>query len=146
MGLYSGRMALTGSGYAGEGLGLPPIGPRSLAGFGRRLLALLVDWLVAYGLAALGMSLGLWSPTALSTAVLVVWLVIGAVSVRLFGFTPGQLALGLMVISVDDRLHVGIGRAVVRGLLIALVVPPLFTDSDGRGLQDRITATAVVRR
>ncbi len=146
MGLYPGRMALTGSGYAGESLGLPPSGPRSLVGFGRRLSALFVDWLIAYGLAALGMSLGLWSLATLSTAVLVVWFVIGAVSVRLFGFTPGQFALGLMVISVDDRLHVGIGRAAVRGLLIALVVPPLFTDSDGRGLQDRLTATAVVRR
>jgi hypothetical protein len=51
-----------------------------------------------------------------------------------------------MVISVDDRRHVGLGRAVVRSLLIALVVPPLFADSDGRGLQDRFTATAVVRR
>jgi hypothetical protein len=40
---------------------------------------------------------------------------------------------------------VGIVRAVVRGLLIALVVPALFTDADGRGLQDRATATAVVR-
>ncbi|MFZ0835085.1 MAG: RDD family protein [Mycobacterium sp.] len=139
-------MALTGSGYAGESLGLPTSGPRSLAGFGRRILALLVDWLLAYGLAALGMSLGLWSAAALSTAVLAVWLVIGVMSVRLFGFTPGQFALGVMVISVDDRLHVGIGRAAVRGLLIALVVPPLFTDSDGRGLQDRLTATAVVRR
>jgi hypothetical protein len=139
-------MALSGSGYAGESLGLPASGPRSLVGFGRRLLALLVDWLLAYGLAALGMSLGLWSAAALSTAVLVVWLVIGVLSVRLFGFTPGQFALGVMVISVDDRLHVGIGRAVVRGLLIALVVPPLFADSDGRGLQDRLTATAVVRR
>ena len=139
-------MAVTDSGYAGEGLGLPASGPRSLAGFGRRILALLVDWLIAYGLAALGMSLGWWTLTTLSTAVLVVWFVIGVVSVRLFGFTPGQLALGLMVISVDDRQHVGIGRAAVRGLLIALVVPPLFADSDGRGLQDRLTATAVVRR
>jgi uncharacterized RDD family membrane protein YckC len=118
----------------------------SLAGFGRRILALLVDWLIAYGLAALAMSFGWITPALLSTAVLAIWLVLGAVSVRLFSFTPGQLALGLMVVSVDDRLHVGIGRAVVRGLLVALVVPPLFTDSDGRGLQDRITATAVVRR
>jgi len=139
-------MAVTDSGYAGEGLGLPASGPRSLAGFGRRVLALLIDWLIAYGLAALGMSLGWWTLTTLSTAVLVVWFVIGVVSVRLFGFTPDQLALGLMVISVDDRQHVGIGRAAVRGLLIALVVPPLFADSDGRGLQDRLTATAVVRR
>jgi uncharacterized RDD family membrane protein YckC len=117
-----------------------------LAGFGRRVLALLIDWLIAYGLAALGMSLGWWSTAMLSTAVLAIWLVLGAVSVRLFSFTPGQLALGLMVVSVDNRQHVGIGRAVVRGVLVALVVPPLFADSDGRGIQDRLTNTAVVRR
>jgi hypothetical protein len=34
----------------------------------------------------------------------------------------------------------------VRGLLVGLVIPPLFTDWDGRGLQDRVTGTAVVRR
>src|SRR6185312_17539941 len=119
---------------------------RVIAGFGRRILALFVDWLIAYGLAALAMSFEWLSPAMLSTAVLVIWFVLGAVFVRLFSFTPGQLAFGLMVVSVDDRLHVGIGRAAVRGLLVALVVPPLFTDSEGRGLQDRLTATAVVRR
>jgi hypothetical protein len=113
---------------------------------GRRIGALLIDWLIAYGLAALGLTLGIVSMTTLSTAVLIVWFVLGVVSLRLFGFTPGQLAFGLMVVPVDDRVHVGIGRAVARGLLIALVVPALVTDSDMRGLQDRVTNTAVVRR
>jgi hypothetical protein len=92
------------------------------------------------------MSFGWISLQFLSTAVMVVWLVIGAVSVRLYGFTPGQYALGLVVVPVDNRLHVGFGRAVARGLLIALVIPPLFTDTDLRGLHDRLTNTAVVRR
>jgi hypothetical protein len=92
------------------------------------------------------MSFGLIGIQALSTAVLVTWLVLGVVSVRLFGFTPGQLALGLRVESVDHRIHVGLGRALARGALVALVVPPLFTDTDGRGIQDRATGTAVVRR
>ena len=113
---------------------------------GRRIGALFIDWLIAYGLAALAMTFGWVSVQTLSTAVLVVWFVLGAVSVRLFGFTPGQYALGLIVVPVDNRLHVGLGRAVVRGLLIALVIPPLFTDSDLRGLHDRLTKTAVVRR
>ena len=82
----------------------------------------------------------------LATGVLLIWFVLGVVSVRLFGFTPGQYLLGLRVASVDNRLNVGTGRAIVRGLLIALVIPALFTDSDGRGFQDRLTATAVVRR
>jgi uncharacterized RDD family membrane protein YckC len=132
--------------YPGERLGLPERGPRSLARPGRRLVALLADWLLAYGLAALGMTLGLISPRLLSSAVLVIWLVLGVLAVRLFEFTPGQFALGLQVVSVDERLHVGLGRAVVRGAMIALVIPALFVDVDGRGVQDRLTGTAVVRR
>lgn len=125
---------------------MPPSGPGSIARFGRRVGALLIDWLIAYGLAALAMTFGWISMTTLSTAVLVVWFVLGAVSVRLFGFSPGQLVVGLRVASVDHRLHVGLGRAVVRGLLIALVLPALFTDDDLRGLHDKATGTAVVRR
>lgn len=121
-------------------------GRGSFAGTGRRLAALLIDWLLAYGLAGLGVPFGIVAAPGLPTAVLLIWLVVGAVAVRLFGFTPGQFALGLMVVSVDARLHVGSGRTVSRGLLIALLVPPLFVDADGRGLQDRVTHTAVVRR
>jgi uncharacterized RDD family membrane protein YckC len=132
--------------WPGQALGLPESGPGSLVRMGRRFLALLIDWLIAYGLGALGMSLGIVSISTLSTVVLAIWFVLGVVSVRLFGFTPGQYALGLMVVSVDNRQHVGIGRAVVRGLLLSLVIPGLFTDADGRGLQDKFTATAVVRR
>lgn len=137
----------TGRGdYPGQRLGLPQTGPGSLAGMGRRMAALLVDWLIAYGLAGLLMAVGLYPIAWLSTAVLVIWLVLGAASVRLYGFTPGQLAVGLRVASVDHRMHVGIGRAFVRGVLVGLVIPALFTDSDGRGIQDRVTATAVLRR
>lgn len=133
-------------GYPGERLGLPESGSGSLARPGRRAAALLVDWLISYGLAGLGLSLGLFGGSFLSTAVLLIWFVLGVVSVRLFGFTPGQYLLGLRVASVDNRLHVGTGRAVARGLLIALVIPALFTDIEGRGIQDRLTATAVVLR
>jgi RDD family len=132
--------------YPGQRLGLPESGPGSLARLGRRFAALLIDWFIAYGLAALAMTVGIVSMATLSTAVLVIWLVLGAVAVRLFGFTPGQYALSLVVVPVDGRIHVGFGRAIVRVLLIALVVPALFTDSDLRGYQDRFTNTAVVRR
>ncbi|OHV03406.1 RDD family protein [Mycobacterium talmoniae] len=133
------------TGYPGERLGLPEHGPGSLAPLGRRLLALLADWLLAYGLAGLGLAFGVVTPTGLPLAVLVVWLILGAVSVRLFSFTPGQLVCGLQVASVDQR-GVGIGRAAVRGALIALVIPALFVNADGRGFQDQVTHTAVVRR
>ena len=133
-------------GYPGATLGLPRSGPGSLARTGRRLTALLIDWLIAAGLALLALTFGAISDALLSTMQLVVWLVLGAVSVRLFGFTPGQLAAGLQVGAADGRLPIGIVRALMRGLLIFLVIPPLFTDADGRGLQDRLTKTAVLRR
>lgn len=133
-------------GYPGERLGLPERGPGSLAGAFRRLGALLVDWLICYGLAGLGMAMGLIGSSFLATAVLIIWFLMGVTAVRLFGFTPGQYALGLRVASIDNRQHVGSGRAAARGLLIALVIPALFTDGDGRGIQDRLTGTAVVLR
>jgi uncharacterized RDD family membrane protein YckC len=134
------------SGYPGQRLGLPETGPGSIARFGRRFAALLIDWLIAYGLVGLAVAVGAVPKAATSTAVLVAWFVLGAVALRLFGFTPGQFALRLKVISVDRRMHVGFGRALLRGLLIALVIPALFTDVDYRGLQDLATKTAVVRR
>ncbi|POY02946.1 hypothetical protein C3469_06810 [Mycobacterium kansasii] len=139
-------MTAESTGYPGKTLGFPRTGPGSLATMGRRLGALCIDWLVAYGLALLGLGVGAWSQPMLSSMVLVIWLLLGVIAVRLFGFTPGQLLLGLVVVAVDGRLPVGVGRLVARGLLIALVIPPLFTDSDGRGLHDRLTGTAVVRR
>lgn len=133
------------AGYPGQRLGLPEQGPGSLARTGRRLAALLADWLLAYGLAGLGMAFGLITQAWLSTSVLVIWLLVGIVALRLFGFTPGQFAFGLQVVSVDAR-GVGLGRALARGVIVALVIPALFTDTDGRGAQDQLTRTAVVRR
>lgn len=130
----------------GQGLGLPSSGPGSLAPMGRRVAALALDWMVSYGLAGLAVAAGVVTAEYLATVVLGIWLVLGVAAVRLFGFTPGQYACGLRVVPVDGPgLGVGVGRAAVRGLLIALVVPALFADADGRGLQDRATATAVVR-
>ena len=136
--------------YPGERLGMPESRrPHVAAGpvhrFGRRVAALSLDWLVSYGLAALAMTFGLISMSMLSTAVLGIWLALGVVSVRLFGFSPGQLVLGLRVVGVDGR-PAGVGQALGRGLLIALVIPALFTDSDLRGLHDLATKTAVVKR
>lgn len=141
----------SGGDYPGERLGLPESGPGSIARSGRRFAALLIDWLIAVGLTGLVAAFGFFPSSFLQTSegqtvVLGVWLLIGVVAVRLYGFTPGQYVLGLRVASIDNRQHVGVGRAVLRSLLIALVIPALFTDADGRGVQDRVTATAVVAR
>jgi uncharacterized RDD family membrane protein YckC len=64
--------------------------------------------------------------------------------VAAFGITPGMAVLGVRVVSLNSTL-VGVPRAVLRTVLLALVVPALARDGDGRGWHDRATRTVVVR-
>jgi uncharacterized RDD family membrane protein YckC len=129
--------------YRGEKLGLPESGPGSLASSWHRSLGLLIDWLMCGGISLLFVQ-DLQS-SSLSTIVLLVWFVVGAVTVTAFGFTPGQFVTGLQVARVDGVARVGLLRALARQLLIVFLVPPLINDTDGRGLHDRATGTALVR-
>lgn len=136
--------------YRGEALGLPASGPGSLATSWRRTGGLLADWLMA-GCISLGF-VG-FNSQHLSSVVLMVWFVVGVVTVSLFSFTPGQFLLGMRVARVDMNgagvvrgglISVGLWRAVVRQILIVFCVPALVTDADGRGMHDRATGTALV--
>ncbi|MGL4306534.1 MAG: RDD family protein, partial [Mycobacteriaceae bacterium] len=128
--------------YRGELLGLPQAGIGSIAGSGRRIAALFADWLMSGGVAML--LVGGLLAQHLSTAVLAIWVIVGVLSVTAFGFTPGQYLLGIRVVRVDSPERVGFWRAFVRNLLIVFVLPPLIGDSDGRGMHDRVTTTALV--
>ncbi len=133
--------------YPGEQLGLPPAGAGSAAGFGRRLAALTVDWFLAYfiaGLFAGPESVAAGGGSNLQWVVLGVWYLLTVVPVAAFGITPGMAVLGTRVASLDSAL-VGLPRALLRTALLALVVPALARDGDGRGWHDRATRTVVVR-
>ncbi|WP_281917017.1 RDD family protein [Nocardia sputorum] len=126
--------------FPGAQLGLPKTGGGSLAGMGRRIAALFVDWLIALGIAALITRSG-----SASSLTLLIWFVIGVGAVTLFGFTPGQYFLRLRTVRIDAPAPVGFVRALARQVLLLFVVPALFTDADGRGMHDRATGTALVR-
>lgn len=130
--------------YPGERLGLPESGPRSVAGTGRKVAGLLIDWLICYGVSMLLLAV-LPLPGGPATIVGVVWALASIVSVWLFAATPGQTAMGLGVARVDAEAPVGFVRAVFRVLLTVFIIPPLVTDMDARGLHDRVTQTAVIR-
>lgn len=129
-------------GYRGEQLGLPEEGPGSIARPGRRLGALAVDWglcvLIAYGLITDG-----YSP-ATSNWALLVFFVLGVLTVGTVGFTPGKRLFGLRVVGVDTG-RVQPLRSLVRTLLLCLALPALIWDRDGRGLHDRLARTVEVR-
>ncbi|WP_093609409.1 RDD family protein [Streptomyces indicus] len=129
-------------GYRGEQLGLPEHGPGSIARPGRRIAALFIDWalclLIAYGLLADRdlQAAGNW-------AVLVL-LVMSILTVGTIGSTPGKRILGLRVLA-DDGNRLGIGRVIVRSVLLCLAIPALIWDRDGRGLHDRLARAVQVR-
>ncbi|MFJ6795656.1 RDD family protein [Streptomyces sp. NPDC091268] len=129
-------------GYRGEQLGLPQEGPGSVARFGRRFGALAIDWigcqLIAYGLIT-GRDTGATGNWTLALFVTLSILTVGTV-----GFTPGKRILGLRVVSQDGG-RLGFGRVVLRTLLLALVIPALVWDRDGRGLHDRLSRAVQVR-
>ncbi|MBM7460433.1 RDD family protein [Rhodococcus coprophilus] len=131
--------------YTGELLGLPEHGPGSLVSTARRALALCLDWFLSMAIAASLVGENPLESSRLSAYTLIIWFVVGVVTVTLFSFTPGQFIAGLRVARVDAPVRVGIVRALARQLLIVFVVPATVTDVDGRGLHDRATGTAIVR-
>ena len=126
--------------YPGERLGRPADGPRSLGSFGRRLVALVVDWVLALLIAGWllrSAGLGQFGP-------LLVLLVENVVLVGTAGATIGHRLLGLRVETVDDTAP-GPVKALVRSVLLCLAIPPLVWDADHRGLHDRWAGTLVAR-
>ncbi len=105
----------------------------------RRFGALLIDWMLC-----VGVSLFFAPATKLG------WIPVGilvleyAFFVGLFAQTPGMRILGLRCVSVHDGRNIGLVFGFLRGVLLALVVPPLLMDSAQRGLHDRLTGSIVV--
>ena len=133
------------SDYPGERIGLPASGVGSVAGFGRRLAALTIDWFIGYGIAAMFATPDPAVNPWFGWLVLGVWFVLTAVPVALFGASAGMTALGLRVVPVNGGSAVGPVYVLLRTALIAVVVPPLVRDVDGRGWHDRAAGTVVVR-
>jgi uncharacterized RDD family membrane protein YckC len=125
--------------FPGQRLGLPPGGRGSVAPMTRRVLALVVDWLLAVLVARTFLeSLASFGP-------LVVFAVVQVLLVGTIGFSIGHRLLGLEVLRPDGG-PAGPVAALVRTALLALVVPAVIMDEDGRGLHDRLGGTVVVRR
>lgn len=128
--------------YRGERLGLPPDGPGSIAGTGRRLAALLIDWFASLLLTRL------FFPKAHpQSSGLLTLLIFGAevfVFTWLVGGSFGQRLLRIRLVSLRGGPLPPLA-IFVRTLLLCLAVPALIWDRDGRGLHDRWTNGVLIR-
>jgi uncharacterized RDD family membrane protein YckC len=124
------------SAYPGQRFGLPEKGPGSVASMGRRVLALLIDWLLSMVIAYWITRSQFWTIAVFAVEVYVL--------TALTGTTVGKRLLGIRVIRTDGGL-VGFRWALVRTALLLTVIPPLLSDRDLRGLHDRAADTIVIR-
>jgi uncharacterized RDD family membrane protein YckC len=112
-----------------------------LANFGRRFGALLLDWAVCLVVAAFYAD-----PRVVAWPPVLVLIVLNTLGIGPFGRTPGMAVAGLRCISFADGGAIGLGRAFLRGVLLALFIPALIMDGDRRGLHDRAAGSVVVRK
>ncbi len=132
--------------YPGQRLGLPEQGVGSVAGWGRRIVALCIDWAVSLLIASVFLGDQVWTGRgAVVFAPLLALFVQLTVLTGLLGSSVGQRFAGLAVARLDGG-PVGLPRATLRSLLICLAIPPLIFDRDSRGLHDLAVGTVVVRR
>ncbi|WP_299932519.1 RDD family protein [uncultured Nocardioides sp.] len=114
------------------------------APWGRRILALFVDWItclaVVEGLVAAGVIGG--NPNGLGT--LALFVLESALFTALAGGSFGKLATRIRVVRRDGSGQPpSLLRALLRSVLVALLIPPLLT-FDGRGLHDVAAGTRSV--
>ncbi|EIE97754.1 hypothetical protein SacglDRAFT_00812 [Saccharomonospora glauca K62] len=118
-----------------------------MAGSGRRLLALVVDLVLASLLTALFTRPDYSDLAAMQEHnfwALATWAVITVVPVALFGFTPGMAVTGIRVARLDGKAVIGLWRAALRCVLTFFVIPAAVRNPDNRGWHDRLTNTVVV--
>jgi uncharacterized RDD family membrane protein YckC len=129
-------------GWRGKRLGLPEEGAGSIAGGGRRVVALIIDWwlcaLISYGLVARGdlQVANLWA--------MLIFFVMSLLLLGTVGCTPGKRLLGLRVVRVQGG-RATLGQVALRTFLLMLAVPALVWDRDSRGLHDKAVGTVEVR-
>lgn len=113
----------------------PTFTPPSL---NRRFGALLIDWVLCLLVAR-----GFADPLTNSWGPVLVLIVEYAFFLGLFAQTPGMYITRIRCVSWADGGRIGLARALLRGALLALVVPALIMDAHRRGLHDRATGSVI---
>ncbi|HET7328724.1 MAG TPA: RDD family protein [Nocardioidaceae bacterium] len=132
--------------WPGRRYGLPEEGPGAVGGWGRRMVALFVDWFLSLLVVAALAGPQVWSGGGTAQwGPLLVFAVQRWVLIVLLGGSAAQLMLGLQVVRVTGG---GLGpvRALARTALLCLVIPAAIYNNDRQGLHDLAADSIVVRR
>lgn len=139
-----GASSRDGESYPGSRLGMPQRGPGSVARFGRRLVGVMIDWLLCSLVAAALWGYSITGGDSGSFKPLVIFAVQHLILVGTIGFTIGHRVVGLRVVRLGGGLP-GFVPALARTILLVLAIPALIWDRDDRGLHDKVAGTVVIR-
>ena len=120
--------------------------PYETASWGRRALALVVDWFASMLVVIFLMGWADYSETGGPGGfyTLLVFVVESAVLTCTVGGSFGKVATRLRTVRVDGAGRLDPLRSLARAILVALVIPPLVFRPDRRGLHDLAAGTATV--
>ncbi|MFJ4225220.1 RDD family protein [Microbacterium sp. NPDC089695] len=127
---------------------MPQTGAGSIARPGRRIGALLIDYVAATIIATgfLGFDqFALPSEAGLTQfAPMAVFALLQILFIPTAGGSPGHRILGMRVVRLGGG-WVGVWRPIVRTLLLVIVIPAVIWDTDQRGLHDKAAGLVLIR-
>jgi uncharacterized RDD family membrane protein YckC len=107
------------------------------ASWGRRILALFVDWFACLAVVRLLTATGVIAGDPNGFGTLALYVIESALLTATVGGSFGKLVTRLRVVRMDGQPRpIGLIQALLRQVLVALVIPPLVFKPDGRGLHD----------
>ena len=113
-------------------------------GQGRRMVGLLIDWALCYLIPA-----GFFAEPGTGEFTPIIFLLyVGQYLLfcTLGGATPGHRIVGLKVVRFSDGQVPTPKQALIRTALLAIVVTAITFDENGRGINERISGTVLIRR
>jgi uncharacterized RDD family membrane protein YckC len=116
---------------------------------GRRMLGITFDWLAAYAV-SLGFFAGggsfLERSRGIGGTVLIVMAIEYVVLVSLGGASFGHRLVGLKVLRFSDGGSVTPLQALIRTALMVIIITAITFDENGRGINERLSNTVLVKR
>ena len=112
---------------------------------GRRLAALMVDWLACYFIVAASTGgLGAMAPNR-SLSVLALFFVEIAILSALQGATLGHKIFGIRIVRFADGGAISPIQALIRSGLLVTVIFAITFDKNGRGMHERFSGSVLTR-
>jgi uncharacterized RDD family membrane protein YckC len=107
------------------------------------MMGVLIDWLMSYAIA-----IGFFVEFGASSMGAVVFLVFTAqylIFAALGGATPGHRIMGLKIVRFSDGQMPTPIQALIRTSLLVIILTAITFDQNGRGINERLSNTVLVR-